>query len=186
MTGAGSYLVRRFARTGYGFFAFAALLGGCALTPEATVIAPLAAVPASFEMSGRISVRSGQQNEIAKLRWSHAPAADTWVIASPIGNEVARIESDADGATLRQAGAAPQHASSFAALTQRLLGVALEPRELAAWLHGATPEPGASGWTVTLDERQAAGRVEIARRMSASRGEVSVRLVVDDYRALGE
>ena len=136
-------------------------------------------------MSGRIAVRNGQQNEIAKLRWTHAPAADPWVISSPLGNEVARIDSAAEGATLRQAGSAPQRAASFSALTRQLLGVAIEPRELAAWMHGAAPEP-TGGWTVTLDERQPAGNVEIARRMSATRGEVSVRLVVDEYHARGE
>src|SRR4051812_9217233 len=136
-------------------------------------------------MSGRIAVRNGQQNDIARLRWTHARASDRWVIATPLGNEVARIESDAQGATLEQAGGSPQRAPSFAALTQQLLGVTLEPAELAAWLHG-TPPQAAGGWTVTLDERQAAGQVEIARRVTATRGEVTVRLVVDDYRALPE
>ena len=136
-------------------------------------------------MSGRIAVRNGQQNEIAKLRWTHAKASDQWVISSPIGNEVARISADAQGALLEQAGGAPRRAASFAALTQQLLGVALEPAERAAWLHGSTPR-GAGGWNVTLDEQQAAGNVKIARSMTATRGEVRVRLVVDDYRALAE
>ena len=164
---------------------FALLLGACALTPESTTLPALSAVPAAFEMAGRIAVRNGQQNEIAKLRWTHGPSSDRWVLSSPIGNEVARISSDAGGALLEQAGAAPQRAASFASLTRQLLGVALEPGELAAWLHGATPRAEA-GWTVTLDERQAAGDVQVARRITASRGEVSVRLVVDEYRALAE
>ena len=164
---------------------FALLLGACALTPESTKLPELAAVPAAFEMSGRIAVRNGQQNEIAKLRWTHARGADRWVLSSPIGNEVARISADASGALLEQAGAPPRSAPSFAAHTERLLGVALEPADLAAWLHGAVPRE-AAGWKVTLDERQAAGQVEVARRMTASRGEVTVRLVVDDYRALPE
>ena len=137
-------------------------------------------------MSGRLAVRQGQRNEIARLRWTHRPAADTWVIASPLGNEVARIESSAGGATLYPAGSQPFQADSFAALTERVLGVALEPAELAAWLHGAAAPASASGWTVTLDERQKAGEVEIARRMSASRGDVLVRLVVDDYKPLAD
>ena len=166
-------------------FSFALLLGACALTPESTPLPALSAVPAAFEMSGRIAVRNGQQNEIAKLRWTHEKASDRWVISSPLGNEVARISSDANGALLEQAGAAPQRAESFSSLTERLLGVALEPAELAAWLHGAPPRE-AAGWKVTLDEQQAAGRVQVARRMTASRGEVTVRLVVDDYHPLGD
>ena len=163
----------------------ALLLGACALTPESTPLPALAKVPEAFEMSGRIAVRNGQQNEIAKLRWTHARDSDRWVVSSPIGNEVARISADGEGALLEQAGAPAQRAPSFAALTRQLLGVAIEPRELAEWLHGQAPRD-AAGWTVTLDERQAAGDVEIARRMTATRGPVTVRLVVDDYRPLAE
>ena len=169
----------------WGWVPLLGLLAGCALTPQATTLPSLSAVPAAFEMSGRVAVRNGQQNDLARLRWTHASASDRWVVATPLGNEVARIESDAGGATLEQASGAPQHAASFAALTQQLLGVALDPAALAAWLHGTPPE-AAGGWAVTLDERQAAGRVEIARRVTAVRGDVTVRLVVDDYRALPE
>ena len=160
----------------------ALLLAACVSAPP-RALAPLAAVPPAFEMSGRLAVRQGQQSEIARLRWSHRPASDLWVIASPLGNEVARIESSASGATLSQGGE-PQAAPSFAVLTERLLGVALEPAALAAWLHGDLSGAASTGWTVTLDETQAAGAVTLARRISATRGEVVVRLVVDDYRAL--
>ncbi|HUQ29509.1 MAG TPA: outer membrane lipoprotein LolB [Usitatibacter sp.] len=136
-------------------------------------------------MSGRLAVRQGDRSDIAKLRWTHGRGRDVWVISSPIGNEVARIESGAGNATLQRAGAAPEHAPDFPSLTERLLGVALDPAELAAWLHGASATmPG--GWNVAIAERQPAGAIEIARRITASRGDVSVRLVVDDYRALSE
>jgi len=39
---------------------------------------------------------------------------------------------------------------------------------------------------VTIDETQKAGDVELARRLSAVRGETSVRLVVDEYQPLQE
>ena len=162
----------------------ALLLAACVSTPPRE-LAPLSAVPPAIEMSGRIAIRQGQSSEIARLRWTHRPASDLWIIASPLGNEVARIESSARGATLSQGGE-PQAAPSFAALTQRALGVALEPATLAAWLHGDVASAAATGWTVTLDETQAAGAVTLARRLSAARGDVVVRLVVDDYQALAE
>ena len=108
------------------------------------------------------------------------------MIASPLGNEVARIESGPDGATLTQATGGGAQAASFAELTERALGVALEPADLARWLHGVTPAPDESGWSVTLEETGRAGAVDIARRLSARRGSVVVRLVVDEYRALGD
>jgi outer membrane lipoprotein LolB len=162
--------------------ALALLLGACATAPPKP-LPQLSAVPASFEMSGRLALRQGDRSEIAKLRWTHSATTDTWVIASPLGNEVARIESQPGGATLRQADGGGLQADSFAELTERVLGVAIEPAQLAAWLHGAQPASD-QGWKVTLDEKQPAGAIEIARRLSAVRGEVTVRLVVDEYRAL--
>lgn len=161
------------------------LLSSCAITPEATRLPDLQAVPASFEMSGRLAVRQGQRSDIAKLRWTHAGAHDEWIISSPIGNEVARIDADANEAVLRRAGSDSESAPDFSALTERILGVALDPATLAAWLHGAGDTLTKEGWSVTLDEKQRAGQVDIARRITASRGDVSVRLVVDEYRALG-
>ena len=163
--------------------AAALLLAACATVPSTTALPQLAGVPGSFEMSGRLALRVADRSEIARLRWTHRPASDEWVLASPLGNEVARIHSDANGAVLAQAGGAPERAPSFAALTEKVLGVALEPAALAAWLHG-TQAPMAGDWTVVLDEKQRAGAIEIARRLSATRGDIVVRLVVDEYRAL--
>jgi outer membrane biogenesis lipoprotein LolB len=163
--------------------ALALLLGACAIAPSSQPLPKLSAVPAAFEMSGRLALRQGDRSEIAKLRWIHRASTDTWVIASPLGNEVARIESAPGGASLVQADGQRAEAASFAELTERVLGVALEPAELAAWLHGAPPA-NEQGWKVTLDEKQAAGVIEIARRVTAVRGDVTVRLVVDEYRPL--
>jgi outer membrane biogenesis lipoprotein LolB len=159
-------------------------LSACALTPEPRGPLPdLRSVPAAFEMSGRIAVRQGERNDIARLRWTHRPSGDEWVIATPLGNEVARIASNASGATLEH-GSETERAASFGALAESLLGVRLEPEQLASWLHASDGVVPPSDWTVTLDERQAAGSITIARRMSASRGDVSLRLVVDDYKVL--
>ena len=158
----------------------------CALTPKPAVLPELESVPAAFEMSGRLAVRQGDRSDIAKLRWTHRRAGDTWVISSPLGNEVARIESSGSGATLQRAGGPTESAPDFTSLTERLLGVPLDPKQLANWLHDPLGPFTTSGWAVTIDEAQSAGSITIARRISAARGDVSVRLVVDEYRALGD
>jgi outer membrane biogenesis lipoprotein LolB len=165
--------------------AAALLAAACALTPAPTVLPALEGMPSAFEVSGRLAVRQADRSDIAKLRWTHERSRDVWVISSPIGNEVARIESAGGSATLQRAGAAAEMAPDFASLTERLLGVALDPAALASWLHGGTATmPG--GWNVAIEEKQRAGAIDIARRITASRGDISVRLVVDEYRALGE
>ena len=164
------------------------MLAGCAgLSPAPQPVPALASVPKGFEMSGRISVRVADRNDIAKLRWTHRTASDAWVISSPLGNEIASIEADAGGATLRRAGAADERAPTFAALTERLLGASLEPRALAGWLHGAAPDTSATAeWKVSVDETQQAGAVTLARRITATRADTVVKLVVDSYRPLEE
>jgi len=161
------------------------LLAGCAaLAPPETPPPQLAAVPQSFEMTGRLAMRRGQESEIAQLRWTRHGGADTWVLASPLGNEVARIESTAKGATLYQAGGGGVQADSFQDLTERILGVALDPAALAQALHGAVPREVPEGWRFTIDETQPAGAVTLAKRITVTDGRTVVKLVVDSYQAL--
>lgn len=165
---------------------FALFLASCATVPPPAPLPILASVPAAFEMSGRLAVRQGDRSEIAKLRWTHRPGSDRWAFASPLGNEVARIESSPAGATLTQAAGPQEEAATFAELTQRIIGIPLDPATLAAWLHGAKPAAAPGDWSVGIEETQRAGEVDLARRITATRGDIVVRLVVDEYRALPE
>jgi outer membrane biogenesis lipoprotein LolB len=155
------------------------LVAACASVPPAPV--PLDGLPEAFEMAGRLFVSQSGQGEILRLRWSHGPQADSWVLAAPFGPEVARIERGAGGLTVHRPGAAPMAATSFADLTDNLLGAALDERLLVAWLHGR-PFAGPEGWSVTIDESQRIGEKDVARRITATRGDTVLKLVVDDYR----
>jgi outer membrane biogenesis lipoprotein LolB len=163
----------------------ALFIAACASVPASGPLPELAAIPLDFEVSGRLAVRQGDRSDIAKLRWTRKGPRDSWVISSPLGNEVARLDSDASGATLTRAGASAESARTFQALTERLLGVPLDPGEMAAWIHGAPPSP-TGDWKVSIDQMQRAGKVDLAKRITATRGDVVVRLIVDEYRALGE
>jgi len=147
----------------------------------------LTRAPQAFEVAGRIAVRDGQRSDIAKLRWTRARSGhDEWVLSSPLGNEVARIESGPEGATLLTAGSDSAWTTTFGAVTEKYLGVALDPDMLARWIHGASTTGAPEGWKVTLDETQRAGAVDIAKRLTASKGNVVVKFVVDEYRSLEE
>ena len=161
----------------------AVLLAACATAPTQP-LPQLSAVPESFEIAARLAIRQDQRSDIAKLRWTRRRDSDLWVISSPIGNEVARVQSDASGATLNLPDGSEVSAPTFEALTERILGVGLDPAEVAAWLHGKSAPEAREGWKVAIDEKQQAGAVQIARRVTATRGDVMVRLVVDEYRAL--
>jgi outer membrane lipoprotein LolB len=166
------------------FCAIALLAAACATAPP-PALPQLSQAPQAFEIAGRIAVRDGQRSDIAKLRWTRKRGGfDEWVISSPLGNEVARIDAGPEGATLVAAGSDTAMTTSFAAVTERFLGVALDPDVLAGWIHGASTTDAPGGWKVTLDETQRAGAIDIARRITATHGDVVVRFVVDEYRPL--
>jgi len=151
--------------------------------PPPAPLPQLEGIPKAFEMSGRLSIRQADRSDIARLRWTRRPGSDQWVFASPLGNEMARIESSAGGARLTRAGAPGEEAASFSELTEHVLGIPLDPDQLSAWLHGRRGATGLpADWKVTIDETQNAGTVELARRVTATRGDVVLRLVVDEYR----
>ena len=159
------------------------LLSLAAACATVTPLPQLQSAPAAFETTGRLAVRQPQRSDIAKVRWTHRANHDVWVIASPLGNEVARIESTADGAVMSANGGTVE-APTFEELTQRVLGVGIDPALLARWLHAHDDAGGPSGWKVSIDEVQDAGAVRLARRVTATRGEVTVRWIVDSYEAL--
>ena len=165
--------------TRYASLAAALLLAACASAPPAPV--PLDGLPEAFEMAGRLSVAVSGRGEILRIRWRHSPRDDAWVLATPVGTEVARIERSGEGLTILRPGEAPATAASFADLTRDLLGAALDERALVAWLHGR-PVAGPGGWSVAIDEAQRVGETDLARRITASRDATVVKLVVDDYR----
>jgi outer membrane biogenesis lipoprotein LolB len=161
-------------------------LAACATAPTQP-LPQLTKAPQAFEVAGRIAVRDGQRSDIAKLRWTRTRGGhDEWVLSSPLGNEVARIDSVPGGATIVAAGSDSAWTTSFGAVTEKYLGVALDPDVLAGWIHGASTTGAPEGWKVTLEETQRAGSVDIAKRITASRGDVVVKFVVDEYRSLEE
>jgi outer membrane biogenesis lipoprotein LolB len=164
----------------------ALLAGACAYLPAPQRFPELSSIPAAFEVSGRLAVRQADRSDIAKLRWTRNHGSDLWVVSSALANEVARIESGAQGATLRRAGMEPESAETFQALTERLLGVSLDPNVIAGWLHGNRAPHAPGDWKVTIDETQRAGAVELARRITAARGDVVVKFAIDEYRVLAE
>ena len=144
----------------------------------------LEGLPTAFEMAGRISVTQEGRGDIFRLRWTHRPDADVYSLVSPVGTELARIERGPQGYVAARAGQTPVAVSEFATLTQHLLGVALDERAPIAWLHARTGAAQSAGWSVTLEESQEVHGAEIARRLTAVRDEVTVKLVVDSYRTI--
>jgi outer membrane lipoprotein LolB len=146
------------------------------------------ALGTGFVLSGRIGVTLEGRGFHGNLRWRHGTAGDEALISSPLGQAVARIDVDAQGARLVSADGQRLEAPDAEALTEKALGWTLPLAGLPHWSRG-NPVPGRAfrtlsdaeftqdGWNVSL-ERTADGTPQ---RIELRRDNLSVRLAIDRW-----
>ena len=179
-----------------GFLAASVLaLAGCASTPP---LSP-GGVPLSTEswtLQGRFSVESGEERVSGSLRWQHRGTNDELLLTSPLGQAVARIALDADGAVLELPKQPPRRAGNADALTREALGYPLPVAGLAWWVQ-ARPDPARAfdatrdgsgrlaelrqdGWTIEY-QQYADSPAGYPRKLRVSREDIEIRLVADSW-----
>lgn len=172
------------------------LVAACASVTPSLPIAPVTPTDATFDASGRLSVRSPREAIAAQFAWAHEPDSDTIDLATPLGAMLARLTRTSAGAELELSGGRIEQAETFEVLAERALGAPLPVSGLAWWVRGA-PRPG----TEHTIERDAAGRATVLRqagweivygyadptskrpaRLVLTYPEIEVRLVIDGWR----
>jgi outer membrane lipoprotein LolB len=167
----------------------------------------------SIDLAGRLSVRyqqNGKEESVhGNFTWAQADDLTHIVLLSPLGQTLATIEVARGTATLTQAGQAPRVADNVDALAADALGWPLPISGLRTWLQGfafdasgrpvtATPETtgGAAimtpdGWRIDYANWDAADvpqaptrpkRIDL-ERTTAQAGNVSLRIVIDNWQA---
>ena len=160
----------------------------------------------AIDITGRMSVRYQQYGRDEALHgsfeWQQRLGKTQLTLSSPLGQTIAQIVIQPDGATLTQSGQPPLAATDADALTAQALGWPLPVSGLREWLQGNVTERGgkkrvatpqdentdietADGWRLRYGawDDSAAPR---PRRIDMSRttgqaGEVALRLVIDTY-----
>jgi outer membrane lipoprotein LolB len=130
----------------------------CALVLSACVaVAPPRAVNVAppFELAGRIVVRYQQQGFSSSLRWTQAGGRDEIWLTAPLGQTIAHLTADADGATLTAADQRQYRASSIETLTKSAFGWRFPVDSMRYWVFGEAI-PGAPPAAL---ERDAARRI---------------------------
>jgi outer membrane lipoprotein LolB len=94
----------------------------------------------AFDLKGRVAVKVDARGYTAELKWQHREAADDLWLYSPLGNVVATLHSDADGARLTEANGTVHESSDVQALTREFLGWDLPLAGLSHWVR-ARPAP---------------------------------------------
>lgn len=165
-----------------------ALLAACATPPPAPA-------GTSFELTGRVAVRSTQDAASGRLFWRHGPAFDDLMISTPLGQGIAEITRRAQQYTLTTADSRRISASDPEALTEQALGWRLPLAGLPDWVRGQ-PYPGAEvetrygengrplfirqlGWTIEyLAYDDQAG---LPTRLRLTRDGLDIRLTIDSW-----
>ena len=136
-----------------------------------------------FVAEGRISLRQGERRDHLRFRWEHTPESDVVLLMSPLGQGMAELTRDATGARLVQPNQATIAADTLPQLAQRVFGAPLPLEAVAEWLRGARPALSGEvdGWRVVISETSAFRQGRLLRVMEASREDVELKLIVDDW-----
>lgn len=166
-------------------------LGGLLLVSCADMQAPAVVTQAlgpplqAYSAAGRISLRQGGRSDHLKFHWEHSRASDTVLLMSPLGQGLAELTRDSGGARLRQPNQPPIAADSLPQLARQVLGVPLPLEELAEWMRGARPFSSGQidGWRVLISDTLPYRQRRLLRVLEASRGDIELKLIVDEWDA---
>lgn len=168
-------------------------LAGCATVPVPTPVEADRAT--AWALTGRLGIQTDTQSLSGNLDWRHRPEQDVIVMATPLGQGVARIERRPGEVVLEVPNQPPRRAPDAETLMQDALGYSFPLAGLVSWVQ-ARPDPRRpadvtrdgtgrverivqDGWTVEFlqyaDSRP--------RKLSLVRGTLELRLVLDSWQA---
>jgi outer membrane lipoprotein LolB len=174
------------------------LLAGCASAPPVSqpVTRPSSAEQKPFVLNGRIAIKHDGDRSSANIRWAHRREDDDILLLAPLGQTVAHIHSDVQGAVLDTA---DKHytAQDPEELTQQVLGWHLPLAGLRYWVL-ALPAPKSKssiehvangqvsilqqdGWKILYTRYAAQTPDSLPLRISLQREGMELQLVVDEW-----
>jgi len=171
-------------------------LAGCAALEPARPVLPRA--PA-FDLVGRMAVTHDGRSFSSGVRWQHAADRDEIWLLTPLGQALARIVDDAEGAVYTGSDRRQYRARDVEALTRRTLGWELPVARLAWWVRGDSAADGAiaeverdpqnrllrlrqDGWDITYVYRSQDSADSLPQRLDLRSESQSIRLVIDTWR----
>lgn len=180
--------------------ATALAVSACApLAPQLEAPPAVRTAADAFELHGRLSASDGQQAASGTVDWQHEHGSNNWTLASPLGQILARLDSDARGAQLRTADGQHFSAASADELLPRVLGIEIPVDRLAHWVQAA-PAADAEvrtrdaagrpalvidrGWRIEYPAYADASPAAAPARIEVSRGDARLRLLIDAWTAL--
>jgi len=157
------------------------LLVGCASLPTPPARPAIETIH-SFALQGRLTVHQGESRHHLKIDWHHNQERDEILLSTPLGQGVAQLLRDANGARLVLADQRVFVAEDWARLAQEVLGVRLPLAASSRWLLGETQAP--PGWHMRVIERESAETNALPSLIEIERDDIRVRLRIDAWSEL--
>jgi outer membrane lipoprotein LolB len=127
----------------------------CATILAACATSPAVAPAPAFDLTGRMVVRFQNRGFTSAVRWTQNGGSDDIWLTAPLGQTIAYLRADRDGATLTAADQRQYHASSIENLTKSAFGWRFPVAGMRHWVFGQ-PAPG---MTTAAVERDDASRI---------------------------
>lgn len=153
-----------------------------------------------WRMSGRLSIVRGSESWHLNVRWRQAGGSYDIFLSGPFGAGQARLTGSDERVVLYDAGQHVYTASSPERLLHDHTGIYMPVSGLRYWVLGL-PDPGKNhdselalddygrltelqqrDWQVSLGEYIEVDQVQLPERLEIRRHDVTVRLVVDEWR----
>ena len=147
---------------------------------------------------GRVSITRGDEGWHAGLQWQQQAAQYQLKVAGPLGQGAFEMQGGPVGVVLEDASGQVFSARDADALVTRVIGWELPVSGLRYWVRGlAVPGVEASlqrdtqgrvisirqsGWTIDYDRFQDVAGLAWPGRLKLARGDIGVRLVIDQWR----
>ena len=178
----------------------AVALAGCAAPPRAPegVARPDAAVLDRWSASGRMAIAAGNDGGSGSFDWEQDGTTSRLGLRGPLGAGAVRVVVTPGALSLADGSGRVLDAELARAELQARLGAELPWDHLRYWLLGV-PAPGVeaamidqdaapwrvieqAGWRLAYDSFDVVGGLSLPKRLTAERGTVRVRVIVDAWR----
>ena len=186
-------------------FKSCAALATCAAVAACAALSPTEPVrrAPAFDLIGRVAVTYDGRAFSSGVRWTHQEASDEIWLLTPVGQTLAHIMADGNGATLTGADRKQVQGGDVESLTRRGLGWELPLARLAWWARGEIVPGGLigevtrdeqgrlarlvqDGWRITFVQDSPEDRSSLPRRLELNREGHQIRLVIDSWPRDGE
>lgn len=168
---------------------------GLAACASPTLLRPtlvLSGPQAAFRAEGRLAIRQGQQGQYAHFSWLRQGEQDRIELGGPLGQTVASLLLRPGLAELTDQQGALHRAAEADQLARQLLGYPLPVAGLRHWLIGEADPAAAADWLDAEQLQQSGWRIQfefpadggqrLPHRLTLSRDELTVKLLVSDWR----